>query len=91
MLLTLEDMHWADGATISLLILLARSVPELPAIIMLTIDNEWLDSHYGEVNPLVDGLRILGREGSYDELKVDPLDRPRLVKVVEDELEPPWT
>jgi hypothetical protein len=32
------------------------------------------------------GWRILGREGSYDELKVDPLDRSRLVKVVEGEL-----
>lgn len=39
-LLTLEVMHWADGAMISLLILLARSVPELPGMIVHTFDNE---------------------------------------------------
>jgi predicted ATPase len=54
-LLTLEDMHWADGGTVSLLMLLARAVREQQGMIVLTFDNEWIDTHYCEVSPLVDG------------------------------------
>jgi hypothetical protein len=60
-------------------------------MIVLTFDNEWIDTHYGEVSPLVDGLRILGRERAFDEIAIDHLDRTTLVRAVVMTLKPRWT
>ena len=52
-LLVVEDVHWADEATIDLLVVLARRLGDVPAVIVLTFrDGDIVGNH-----PL---LRLLG-------------------------------
>ena len=43
--LVVEDVHWADDATLDLLRLLGRRVAELPAVVVLTYRDDELDNH----------------------------------------------
>jgi DNA-binding CsgD family transcriptional regulator/tetratricopeptide (TPR) repeat protein len=68
-LLVLEDLHWADEATLDVLRLLARRVETVPVLVLATYRDDELD----RLHP----LRILLGElpGSVARLKVPPLSR----------------
>ncbi|MGE5379384.1 MAG: ATP-binding protein, partial [Candidatus Saccharibacteria bacterium] len=85
-LLTIEDIHFAETPVISVLILMARNLGERRVMIAFTYDCDKVDTSYGDVHPLVDGLRILTREGKYEEIKLHAMSRPSLLELVEDDV-----
>jgi len=64
--LVIEDVHWADQATLDLLAILARRIESLPVLLLLTHRD-------GEGAPTVD--RILGGVASLPVLRQLPLER----------------
>ncbi|GAA4698685.1 ATP-binding protein [Nocardioides conyzicola] len=65
--LVVDDAHWADGATLDVLRLLSRRMPDLPALLLVTYrDDEVVGSH-----PL---RRVLGRMTGADVVRLR-LDR----------------
>lgn len=85
-LFVLEDLHLADQSSISMLILMARSIADLPTMLLFSYDSEMMGTSYGDIHPLLDGVRILAREGNYEEVRLQNMDRVLLVRVVENEL-----
>ncbi|HEX5504681.1 MAG TPA: hypothetical protein VFW96_18835, partial [Thermomicrobiales bacterium] len=66
-LLTVEDIHWADDSSLACLLHLARRLPALPILLLLTYRDE-------AVTPqLLDFLAALDRERVADELTLGPL------------------
>ena len=45
--LVVEDVHWADEATLDVLRYLARRVADLPAVLLLTYRDDELEPHHG--------------------------------------------
>lgn len=86
-LVALEDLHMADPTTVSVLILLARNVVDLPAMLVFSYDSDVIGASCGDVHPLLQGMRILAREGMFDDVRIQNMDRSTLIKVVEEELE----
>ena len=82
-ILWLEDLHWADSASIALLHFLARNVGGMKVLIIGTYRPEEIHaSSSGETHPLQDDLRILRREGLCQELELDPLSTSDTEKIV---------
>ena len=82
-ILWLEDLHWADSASIALLHFLARNVGGLKVLILGTYRPEEIHaSSSGETHPLQDDLRILRREGICQELELNPLSDNDTEKIV---------
>jgi len=82
-ILWLEDLHWADTASIALLHFLARNVGALKVLIIGTYRPEEIyASSSGETHPLLDDLRILRREGICQELELNPLSASDIEKIV---------
>jgi predicted ATPase len=64
LLICLEDLHWADSASIHLLHFLARNVKKLRVLIVGTYRPEDLVPSEGEeVHPLQSSIRLMTREG----------------------------
>ena len=63
-----EDAHWADDATLDLLLFLARRITGVPALLVVT----YRDDEVGEEHPL---RTVLGRlpQGVVERLHLDPL------------------
>ncbi|WP_182526694.1 ATP-binding protein [Nocardioides dongkuii] len=68
-LLTVEDVHWADEATLDLLRWLSRRVAELPAVLVLTYRDDELDGGH----PLRRLLAALATARSVVRLPLGPL------------------
>jgi predicted ATPase len=58
MLLLLDDLHWADEGTLSLLSHIARSIAKLPVLLMLTYRDDELDSGGPLARSLDDLIRL---------------------------------
>jgi predicted ATPase/DNA-binding CsgD family transcriptional regulator len=70
-LVVLEDLHWADEATLDVLRLLGRRVEEVPALVVST----YRDDELGSTHPLRQVLGELGTAPSVDRLLLPPLSR----------------
>jgi DNA-binding NarL/FixJ family response regulator len=70
LLLVLEDLHWADNASLDLLRFVARGVGDLHLMIVGTYRNEDVHRHH----PLVRIVPLLVREAPTDRLNLRPLD-----------------
>ncbi len=68
--LVLEDLHWADDASLDLLRFLAHSVAELPLLIVAT----YRDEDVGRGHPLTSTIPSLVREAPTHRLGLRPLD-----------------
>ena len=58
LVLLLDDLHWADDASIDLLRFIARSLPETPMLVVGTYRSDELSRH----DPLYRALPALARE-----------------------------
>ncbi len=76
--LVIEDVHWADAATIDLLRLLVRRVDELPAVVVLT----WRDDDLAATHPLRQLLASLATTGQALRLPLAPLSREAVADLV---------
>jgi tetratricopeptide (TPR) repeat protein len=69
--LLLEDLHWADSASIALLHFLARNIRARKILILGTYRPEDIHSNIsGETHPLKESLRTMRREGACEELEL---------------------
>jgi predicted ATPase len=78
LVLLLDDLHWADPASLDLLRALARGLAELPILLLATYRADELTRRH----PLYQLLPLLVREARAERLDVRPLDRSALLALV---------
>lgn len=82
LVLWLEDLHWADSASISLVHFLARNVRTLNVLVIGTYRPEGIfTSSSGQLHPLKDAIRHMRREGVCHELELTPL-KPSMTRLM---------
>ena len=86
--LFIEDIHWADSASLSLLHYIARVVKDSERVLVLaTFRSEELTAEVeGKPNPLAETMRRMKREELFTEIKLSNLTRNTVVKMAEDML-----
>jgi predicted ATPase/class 3 adenylate cyclase len=81
--LLLDDLHWMDGASLELLLHLARNTREFPLLLLGTYrHSEVLSQH-----PLTAGLRDLGRAQLVERIELQPLPREGTAALLSETLE----
>ena len=70
LVLVLEDLHWADSASLDLLRFVARGIEELPLLLVATYRAEEIDRRH----PLAALVPLLVREAPTERLGLRPLD-----------------
>ncbi len=76
LVLFIEDLHWADSASLSLLHHLSRIISSERILILATYRSdevtEMVEDH---LNPLTDTLRLMSREDLFREIKLPSLNK----------------
>jgi len=82
--LFIDDLHWADSASLSLIHYIARSITPHRILILGTLRTEELttDSE-GCAHPLVELLQAMGREDLFREIKLEPLSASAVCRIAE--------
>src|ERR687894_1230560 len=70
LVLVLEDLHWADSASLDLLRFIARGIDEMPLLLVATYRAEEIDRRH----PLAALVPLLVREAPTERLGLRPLD-----------------
>jgi tetratricopeptide (TPR) repeat protein len=78
-ILVLEDLHWADEASLDVVALLGRRLDAVPALIALTYRDDELDRRH----PLRNVLGALATERSVRRLELAPLSRDALGRLAQ--------
>ena len=87
-ILFLEDVHWADSASLSLLHYISRSISAERVLVVATFRSEELTEPFdGRPNPLIETLRLMGREDLFREIKLPNLNQASVEKIAENMLE----
>ena len=83
--LFLEDIHWADSASLALLHYIARAVNGVERILVLaTFRGEELTADAeGHPHPLAETLRIMRREDLFTEIKLQSLSQRNVAEIAE--------
>ncbi len=83
-ILFIEDIHWADSASLSLLHYISRAILSSRVLVLATFRREELppDSE-GHPHPLVETLRLMSREDLYDEVKLSDLREDDVLRLAE--------
>ena len=72
LVLFLDDVHWADTATLELLHYVARTTSSHPLMILASYRPEdLLPEGEEQVHPLTETMRRMSREGLYDQVEVE--------------------
>jgi predicted ATPase len=79
LLLVLEDLHWADEGTLSLLVHLARTISTLPVMIIATHRNDEIDIK----PPLTKALDELIRLGVVEQIQLGGLQEHDVAQMIE--------
>jgi tetratricopeptide (TPR) repeat protein len=76
LILVLEDMHWADSASLALLHYISRAIVNEKILVLVTFRSEELrrDAE-GSLHPLVETINLMGREGLFSEIQLANLDQ----------------
>ena len=84
LILALEDIHWADSASLSLLHYLARQVSSERILIIASFRSEELNAEgEGHRNPLSNVLLLMGREDLYKEVELSYLGVADVSRIAE--------
>jgi tetratricopeptide (TPR) repeat protein len=83
LLLCLEDLHWADSASIQLIHYLARNIDNLRILIVGTYRPEDLTLRQDEVHPLMSCIKTLVREGIFNDIPLGRISKDDLGIVIE--------
>lgn len=78
-ILVLEDVHWADEATLDVLRILVRKVETAPGVVLVTYRDDELDP----VHPLRLVLGQLAAAPAVARLKLQPLSRAGVAALAE--------
>ena len=82
--LFIDDIHWADSASLSLLHYIARSINSERILIVATFRSEELTmSSEGQPRSLLETVRLMGREGLYGEIKLSSLSQSDVGQIIE--------
>jgi KaiC/GvpD/RAD55 family RecA-like ATPase/tetratricopeptide (TPR) repeat protein len=74
--LFIDDLHWADSASLALLHYISRFIVSRRVLVLATFRSEDLNpDSQGHPHPLVEALRLMGRENLFKEVKLSSLDR----------------
>jgi DNA-binding SARP family transcriptional activator len=79
LVLVLDDLHWADGATVALLRYLARFLPRHAVLVLGAYREVELDRRH----PLGDALAALWREVEVERIGLTGLDREAVTELLE--------
>jgi tetratricopeptide (TPR) repeat protein len=83
-ILLIEDIHWADSASLALLHYISKAAIAERILILASFRKEELDPpNEGQPNPLVDTLRLMEREDLYKEISLSTLTEGDVAKVTE--------
>jgi tetratricopeptide (TPR) repeat protein len=83
-ILFIDDIHWADSASIALLHYISRAISSERILILATFRSEETKiNRGGQPHPLADVLRLMGREGLIREIKLSGLSQSAIAKVAE--------
>ena len=79
-----EDLHWADSASLSLIHYLTRAIASARVLFLATFRSEELNADSeGHPHPLVEVLRLMGRENLYNEIKLPDLSQDSVNNIAE--------
>jgi len=84
LVLFIDDLHWADSASLSLLHYISRYVSSARVLIIATYRTEELSpDDEGRPHPLVEALRIMRREDLFEDISLSNLDSANVVSLAE--------
>ena len=83
-ILFLDDVHWADSASLSLLHYISRSIRSSRILVLATFRSEELNpDEEGQSHPLLETLRLMRREDLIKEIKLPNLDQTSVAALAE--------
>jgi KaiC/GvpD/RAD55 family RecA-like ATPase/tetratricopeptide (TPR) repeat protein len=83
-ILVLEDVHWADSASLALLHYVARTISNERVLVIATYRTEELtQDEQGHSHPLLAEMRLMSREDLYSEIKLSNLNSENISQFVE--------
>ena len=82
-ILFIDDLHWADSASLSLLHYVSRSTTSERILIVGTFRSEETQNIEGYGRQLNETLRLMGREGLFREIKLCGLNQADVGKIAE--------
>ena len=83
-ILFIDDLHWADSASLSLLHYISRSINSARVLVLATYRSEELSpDDEGRPHPLLETLRLMRREGLIRETKLSSLDQLNVAALAE--------
>jgi predicted ATPase len=84
LILVLEDMHWADSASLALLHYISRAIVNEKILILVTFRNEEIGRDVeGHLHPLAETLNLMGREGLFREIQLVNFDQDGVRRIAE--------
>jgi len=84
LILVLEDMHWADSASLALLHYISRAVGNEKILVLVTFRSEELGRHAdGSPHPLLETVQLMGREGLFKEIRLNNLNHEGVREIAE--------
>lgn len=84
LILVLEDMHWADSASLALLHYISRAILNEKILVLVTFRSEELSRDAeGHLHPLVETINLMNREGLFRELQLANLNQKHVREIAE--------
>jgi tetratricopeptide (TPR) repeat protein len=84
LILVLEDLHWADSASLALLHYISRAIANEKILVLVTYRSEELGRDAdGTPPPLLETIQIMGREGIFKEIKLTNLNQEGVKGIAE--------
>jgi predicted ATPase len=84
LLIFIDDVHWADEASLHLLHYLARNIQNQPILILCAYRTEELDITRGKLDPLQEFISRLGSENLFSTVDLQRLDFKQTEIIVSD-------
>jgi predicted ATPase len=86
--LFIDDVHWADSASLALIHYIARAINSEKVLLLATFRSEQLVADAeGRPHPLVETLRLMKREDLFKEIKLASLNQTGVSTIAESMLE----
>jgi tetratricopeptide (TPR) repeat protein len=84
LLLFIDDLHWADSASLALLHYISRAISSERVLVLATFRSEELGpNREGFTHPLLDTLKLMGREVLFKEIQLLNLNPPDVGRIAE--------
>ena len=84
LILFIDDLQWADSASLSLLHYISRSISAARVLVLATYRSEELSPDAeGRPHPLLETLRLMRREGLFTEITLPHLDQADVAALAE--------